>query len=198
MNQPDTHERLVAVLPDYRRWLGAVARDICGPQNASYHGDLMQEGYIAMWRALQTYEPDKGPLPPYLTWAARMRMVDVARRGFIHWTGRDTMRGGHGQLKVTSVASLNEAQEAGIDVEDFLAAAAVDDVLWGYHEGEIQQALASLTPKQREYVLLRFWGGYTGPELDAYFGTSRSGARTSYWLPASKVLRDKLAHLVSA
>ncbi len=43
-------------------------------------GDYFQEGLVAMWRAYENYNPDKGPLTTYMNFQIRNRLVDVFRQ----------------------------------------------------------------------------------------------------------------------
>lgn len=61
-------------LQQYTGWLHTVARNMT---DDSLHDDLVQEGYIAMWRALGTYNPDKGALDYWLKRSATNRMRSV-------------------------------------------------------------------------------------------------------------------------
>ncbi|WP_080872516.1 sigma factor [Oceanobacillus timonensis] len=42
--------------------------------------DYFQEGLVAMWRAYENYNPDKGPLATYMNFQIRNRLVDVFRK----------------------------------------------------------------------------------------------------------------------
>jgi len=144
------------VLQDYRRWLHAAAYRFRAPGSPD-HDDLVQEGYIAMWRALSTYNPSCGALPSWLTRAAEMRMTDLVY-GHGQWTGRPQTRGSR-----SVEADSLDAEIGGLD-GDAPPALGVDDslderVVWAYHEGEIAAALDTLSPAQRRYVLARFWCG---------------------------------------
>lgn len=61
-------------LQQYTGWLYTVARNMT---STHLYDDLVQEGYIAMWRALGTYNPDKGALDYWLKRAAINRMRSV-------------------------------------------------------------------------------------------------------------------------
>lgn len=191
--QPSWDDVVAAALPDYRRWLGAVARDLCGWANRGYHDDLVQEGYVAMWRAAATYDPARGALASWLTTAARYRMTDVARRGFRTWTGHVDRTGARPSVEhVTQPASLDDADADAFDVEDVTASNALDAATWAYHAGDLRCALEQLTPRQRRYVVLKFWHGWSPAELDAELGP-RSRA---LWRDARHFLERELRHLV--
>lgn len=46
-------------------------------------GDYFQEGLVAMWRAYENYNPDKGPLTTYMNFQIRNRLVDVLRQSIV-------------------------------------------------------------------------------------------------------------------
>lgn len=173
----DWNAVVAAALPNYRRWLGAVARDVCGWTNRQHHDDLVQEGYVAMWRAAAAYDPTRGALPAWLTRAARLRMTDVARRGYRTWTGHAPTRGVVHVDDATRPASLDALRAVNpdaFDVEDVLAATALDAVAASYHDGTVGRALDALSAQHRRYVLMRFWLGYQPAELDAAFGRAEA------------------------
>ncbi|MCT1901843.1 RNA polymerase sigma factor [Oceanobacillus sojae] len=48
-----------------------------------WEGDYFQEGLVAMWRAYENYNPDKGPLTTYMNFQIRNRLVDVLRQSIV-------------------------------------------------------------------------------------------------------------------
>ncbi|RYG71357.1 sigma-70 family RNA polymerase sigma factor [Lentibacillus lipolyticus] len=42
--------------------------------------EFFQEGLVAMWRAYETYQPDKGPMATYFNYAIRNRLIDLMRK----------------------------------------------------------------------------------------------------------------------
>lgn len=73
-----------ALIADYEAWLHKRAWLIGGSNS---HDDLVQEGRIAMWQALGSFDPDKGALPDWLTRHANFHMLQCRQRG--HWTGKE-------------------------------------------------------------------------------------------------------------
>lgn len=189
---PARTEDLVGVLPDYRRWLYAVAYDLL-PDGSPDVDDLAQEGHVAMWRAIEAWDPDRGSLPSWLTGAARLRMRAIAHsKG--QWTGRPETRGSASVRPVASVDAVEDeldALTAGYDV--------AEAVVMAYHHGEIAAALDALTPAQRRYVLARFWAGVDPASRSP--GTRRIAAlipelsRPGLWAGTRAVLAERLAHL---
>jgi len=143
--------------------------------------DVLQEARIIIWKLANKPRRNDG----YLHAAVRHRVDDVRDRQT--WTGHTGTRG-H-----TDVAKM-----AGLLQWDVLeATASLSDLTLAYHEGEIAAAIAALPPNQRAYVVLRFWGGLTEPEIAAEM--DRSLATVQRWWSDAKVpLRAALSHLATA
>ena len=43
--------------------------------------EYFQEGLVAMWKAFENYQPDKGPLSTYMNYTIRNRLIDTIRKG---------------------------------------------------------------------------------------------------------------------
>lgn len=173
-----------SVLENYREWLIARARFYL-PRSVEERKDLAQEGYIAMWRALQTFDPDKGALTSWVQWAADQRMRNVLRKWT--WTGAPMAKGHHRENPATPVdTNADWVVERIGETSDLL-----DGILWQYHEGDIINAINELTPQQRAYVYRMFWRGETYTEI-----AKTLPAANQHWSKAKKALRVKLAHLV--
>jgi len=188
----DDHDRILA---SYNRWLHSVAGYFHRTHFHSDHEDLVQEGRIAMWKALATYDPSKGALPSWLTTAAKMRMKDCLRRE--GWTGTPA-RYGHGGkvpdegVTVMSLMDDDAALTNMLEAADLLSAVEV-----AYHRGEILKAVSRLSSNQRRYVVCRFWLGYD----PAWRGTGISFAETigvkrpdMLWSQKERGARDRLRH----
>jgi RNA polymerase sigma factor (sigma-70 family) len=166
------------VLGQYRGWLRAVAAGLL--TDVELRQDLCQEGWIAMWRALSTFDPAKGALSAWLTYRAYRRMLDCARDRA--WLGRPARH--QGRTAVRAVTELPAASDAEI-WERLTTTDALDGVILAYHRGAILDAVNRLSPAQRRYVYARFWQGMGTAELTAEFGydphalwsSPRNGAR---------------------
>lgn len=168
------------VLARYRRWLIAVARELA-PTRPHEWQDLAQEGWIAMWRALRTFDSTKGAEATYLTTAARLRMLDVLRRHT--WLGTPAARGHVRELPATPV----DTSWDWVDAQSQYVENHFEDALWAYHHGEIADALSQLSAKDRAYVEHRIMGD-----------GGRYGWREAVLSQqASQILRAGLEHLVA-
>lgn len=182
------------VIPEYRSWLRKVAAGMLSPDHEALD-DLVQEGYIAMWRACASYDEDGSPADFWLKSHAHMRMMTCVSRN--HWTGQPKRHnGGHGGSQpdkpVLSFDVLNAAVDADYDPADVSAAVALEQAVWGYHQGELLQALSALTEREREYVVRRFWGEAQQAELDRFFGCHSP----NIWRTARPKLARALERLV--
>lgn len=141
----------------YRPWLRKVAKGMT-QTNPDRAEELGQEGWIALWQATRTYDGRDGvPLDAWLKQSAIYRMKVMIR----HWTA--------------ACRDMNATELAGNpwdEVSTWWAALTTDlgDIEFAYHHGEIAQAMASLSPRQQEYVYLRYCCDYGTKELTAHFG----------------------------
>ncbi|MFD1278078.1 sigma-70 family RNA polymerase sigma factor [Streptomyces kaempferi] len=148
-------------LADYDAWLHRRVHQML-PATDHRHDDLVQEGRIAMWEAHSRHDPAKGSLPAWLTRHANWHMQEVlARRG--KWTGSPSRRDGRHEVRDVPTVSLDALlfpPDGGVGDEK--AAGVVPDIadsaMTAYHRVQVLDALSALTEKQRQYVVLRFWG----------------------------------------
>lgn len=176
------------MIEDYNDWASRMAHQMMGddlhPGTAMDWQDLRQEALIAAWRADAAFDPTRSPnREAFVKWKARGAAKDVLRAREKHAVHRGVDDSEDVMLRMAS--------------ED---PSVLDQVIEAYHAGEIAKALDLLTPKQREYVIARFWHGMSEAELTQLFGygprglwgapTGRGGAR--------RKLAVALAHLVEA
>ena len=163
------------LLGEYLGWLRTVSSKLIAiwPKYAIDQQDLIQEGYIAMWKAIRSHKPGSAPLDYWMKFQAHHRMKTVCLR------------------------SHSEQPEEIPEWFDIAAPDLLERVELAYHHGEIAQAIGSLTPQQKKYVYARFWLGLSGNEMrelgvfnydpSALWNSKRNGAR---WK-----LEKELAHL---
>jgi RNA polymerase sigma factor (sigma-70 family) len=138
------------ILRDYLPWLRKVAGGMLGFDDPGLD-DLVQEGYIEMWRALRRWDSGRGPLDYWLKFKSSNRMKTVSTRA-------------HEKAVLASIDALHT--DHGDTLADLLEAPDVlERIELAYHDGEIAAAIDRLTPQQRKYVLARFWLGLTGNEM---------------------------------
>lgn len=131
--------------------------------------ELSQEGWIAVWRASRIRADE-----PWCMTAAKNRMIDVLRERHQLTRGFD------------------KTDLVGDDLTELCGAATeLSGIELAYHRGEILAALDRLSPREREYVELRFWGGWVKAELVEHFGYLPSAT----WQRARTKLAAELAHL---
>ncbi len=159
------------LLLSYRPWLRAIATRM-QPLRAE---EIAQEGWIAIWRAVQSHDAEFAPQDFWLKKNALDRMRSVLR------DYQAQLRDWRQQVLVGDLTAIWEGEEALLEMD------------LAYHHGEIAQALHSLTPREREYVFLRFWHGYRKPEMIAHFGYEPNGL----WRTARPKLAEALAHLAA-
>lgn len=170
MNLTEERELLLS----YRPWLRTVAAGF--PEtHPSRVEDLAQEGWVAIWRAISK---DKGgrPAAPFLKQCAINRMRDV----FSEWTAQRR------NVYSTHVVDMY------LNSADVWAMLSTDlgEAEWAYHHGEIMAVINRLPAAQKQYVIRRFWHGWTPKTLGIYFD---SPYRT--WQVAKENLAKELAHL---
>lgn len=163
----------------YRPWLRKVAAGMTLPTLAE---DLAQEGWIAMWRAMQSYD---GSSP--LDWWLKRKAEDKMRTVVRDWTAQK--RNLHRTYPAGDPME-DSYREGGASIWDELIVE-LGSIELAYHRGQVLAAINRLAPREREYVTLRFWGGLNYPELTEHFGYPPQGL----WRTSQAKLRESLAHL---
>lgn len=149
--------------------------------------DLINEARLTVWEVLSK-KPDATGL---LSVATRRRINELVQRGQ-RWTGMDTKHG-------HPVDPLRRPHET-TDDEDHPVIVEAADLLSGvemaYHHGEILDAIRSLPRAHQEYVILRFWSGYTNPEIAAIQQVNATNLSRTWIQVIQPVLKQRLGHLV--
>jgi RNA polymerase sigma-70 factor (ECF subfamily) len=131
--------------------------------------DAVQDAYLAVWRGAARFVPERGKASTWILTLVHRRAVDLVRR-------EDRRRG----------EPLERAAEPAAP------ATTEDEATLGLQRRLVQQALAQLTPEQREALELGYYGGLTQRELaerlDQPLGTIKSRMFTGL-----SRLRDLLA-----
>lgn len=177
---------------DYGSIINNVAHSIRGNANGAVSWeDLYQEGYIAVWKHIESGGVIAKGL---IITVAKRAMIDYMvrtkeffRNGAVHrynMVPTDLYTHASRMSKTTSVI------EAAI-WEDRKACTRVDDSIVAYHEREIATALAALTKAEQRYVMERFWNHNNTTELSDVFGYNPG----SIWSRVKPRLAEKFGHL---
>lgn len=136
---------------------------------------------------------EKDSSPALTHHAVRQRVSELVKRGFL-WTGMEGHRGREiDPMRRTDRDSIDDPEwDVQIEAADALAA-----VEWAYHHGEIHEALRSLPERHREYVVLKFWGGMSNPEIAARQSLSIATVERDWREKIKPQLADDLAHLAA-
>lgn len=114
--------------------------------------DLAQEGWIAAWKVLRDDRYQDHPNKMGLARkSARWRMLDVLNTGVSE--GSPSMQGKAVVRNATPVDPNPDDKENVLDAVQTIQ----EGLEEAYHKGEIREALASLTARQKDYVFKRFW-----------------------------------------
>lgn len=162
------------LLARYRPWLRVVAANLLIGRPPHLADDLAAEGWVAMWRALhEDRKTDKkAPLDWWLKRQAKLRMTRMVRDWFEPMKQRQHLWAG--------------------DVTDYTdLPALLPAIEMAYHHGEIYQALGTLTPREREYVVMRYLLDRSTADVKNHFGYTPS----TLWRTAKIKLAKELAHL---
>lgn len=179
MNLTEERELLLS----YRPWLRKVALGMCR-QFPEQSEDVAAEGWVALWRSIRSYPGNEDvPADNWLKAAALNKMRSAVRNHTAQC--RDA--------RLTALAGLPGMRESDKKEVDIWDALCVDlgAVELAYHHGEIMEAVNALPPKQRLYVFLKYWKGYTDTELITIFGYRPKTLGTV----AHAKLSKELAHL---
>lgn len=144
--------------------------------NRAFQDDLYQDAMEAMWKELlKAEEKGRSLNDSFLTHKARWVMIDRVRKG--RWE-----------------SPVEPDEDDGWPLDKPV----LDDPDMLAHRPEIRAAIAGLTPRQREYIYLRFWKDYRKPDM------KQTGISQANWYGsggsagAKAILASKLAHLADA
>jgi DNA-directed RNA polymerase specialized sigma24 family protein len=120
------------------------------------------------------------------------RMSEVISRGA--WTGSEAKRG-HPIDPLRRPAERDSIDDPDVTVV-ISSGDWVEQVTNAYHDGEIAQALSSLTFTQRQHVVARIWYGLSEPEIAAIQDVSVSTVSRRWTQEIRPQLVERLGHLI--
>ena len=109
--------------------------------------DVVQEVFLAVWRAPERYDASRGTVSSWLLTLVHHRAVDAVRR--------EATRRRH------TVAPAEDGDERDVPPGPGADVAAVDAVVAGH----VRDALQKLAPDQRQVLTLAYFGGLTQSEV---------------------------------
>jgi RNA polymerase sigma-70 factor (ECF subfamily) len=131
--------------------------------------DAVQEAFLAVWRSADRFLAERAKASTWILTLVHRRAVDLVRR-------EDRRRG----------EPLERAAEPAAPTT------AEDEATLGFERRLVQEALAQLTPEQREALELGYYGGLTQSELAERLGEPLGTIKSRMFTGLSR-LRDLLA-----
>jgi RNA polymerase sigma factor (sigma-70 family) len=122
--------------------------------------DVVHDAFLALWRAPEAYDPARGAFRTFFLSLVHHRSVDTIRR--------------EQRLRDRNERAANLEAVAGEDV----AEAVTEDAFLHVRRKEVREALADLSPDQRQVLEMAYFGGMTQVEiarqLDIPLGTVKT------------------------
>jgi DNA-directed RNA polymerase specialized sigma24 family protein len=177
----DSNERLLKIKAAERLRGNPTSRDIWD--------DVLQEGRLVQMQVIRK-RPDA--TSQYVHAAMSHRMSEVISRGA--WTGSEAKRG-HPIDPLRRPAERDSLDDPDWDVV-ISSGDWVEQVISGYHDGEIAQALDALTFTQKAHVVARIWYGLSEPEIAAMQHVSVSTVSRRWTQDIRPQLVRRLGHLI--
>ena len=131
--------------------------------------DAVQEAFLAVWRSADRFLAERAKASTWILTLVHRRAVDLVRR-------EDRRRG----------------EPLGRAAEPAAPTTTEDEATLGFERRLVQQALAQLTPEQREALELGYYGGLTQSELAERLGQPLGTVKSRMFTGLSR-LRDLLA-----
>lgn len=158
---------------DHLKWVKRYINTVRSPNSPNIDTeDLAQEGWLAMWVALEKAKAAGRTInEAYLKQAARWAILNLLKQRYPDIP-----------LEPSEIPDAVSFQP---------------DRDFSRHREEVRAAVAELPERQREYVYLRFWEGRSTKVMQ-----NEDGYSTGLWFKpstgAKAVLASKLAHLADA
>ena len=162
-----TEEGLRAADAAYRANLLARARSVV--VDPALAEEAVQEALVRAWRACSSFDPDSGPLLPWLLALTRNAAIDLAR-----WRSRRP------PVAATADTAEHPRQSTGIDAEDLVLL-----------RDELVEALAELGPTHRSVIIETVLRDRSPAEVAAELGIPAGTVRSRVHY-ALRSLRERL------
>jgi len=133
--------------------------------------DLTGETFLKALEHIQSYHPDKGPFSAWLYRIARNTVID-------HYRTRKSA------VNIDDCWDLSDRRDF---AEDFATSEALE---------KVKSYLSTLSPKQREIITLRVWGGLSYEEIAEITGASEAALKMSVSRTLAKIRREDIVALM--
>jgi RNA polymerase sigma-70 factor, ECF subfamily len=164
-----TEEGLRAADAAYRKSLLARARSVV--VDPALAEEAVQEALVRAWRSCSSFDPDSGPLLPWLLALTRNVAIDLAR-----WRSRRP------PVVATAEPAEHPTPSTGIDAEDLVLL-----------RDELVEALAELGPTHRSVIIQTVLRDRSPAEVAAELGIPAGTVRSRVHY-ALRSLRERLDH----
>ncbi|HYZ14103.1 MAG TPA: sigma-70 family RNA polymerase sigma factor [Actinomycetota bacterium] len=158
----------------YRRYgsaaYGLALRITAQPMLAE---EVTQDAFLALWRTPEAFDPTRGAFRSFFLSLVHHRAVDAVRR--------------EERLRRRAERASNLEPVRGEDVADVV----VEDAYMGVRRKEVLEALAILSPEQRQVIELAYFGGLTQTRIAERLGIPVGTVKTRT-LAAMRKLRRSL------
>ena len=116
-------------------------------RDAGAEEEVTQDAFLNVWRRASSYRSQRGNVSSWLFSIAHHRAIDEIRRRKRHQQARAT-----GEIDLGNLPADDSTDPVRFTMVQF-------------QRGEIQDALVTLGPEQREVVVLAYYGGLTHTEI---------------------------------
>jgi RNA polymerase sigma-70 factor (ECF subfamily) len=135
--------------------------------------DVVHDAFMALWRAPEAYDPDRGPFRTFFLSLVHHRAVDTIRR--------------EERLRARTERAANLEPVTGEDV----AEAVTEDAYLNVRRREVREALSGLSAEQRQVLEMAYFGGKTQVQIAEEIGIPLGTVKTRT-LAAMRKLRKAL------
>lgn len=170
------HPTMDSAITGHTPLVHSLARRLVQPGSADWD-DVISDGMLALWQALQSYDPDRWALDRYLAVRIRHRLIDGLRQR----TGRgerptvislsETSGGALGGLPRIDNRGGDWQPRRDRDPSD--SASPIDAAHSQLHTEALIRQLAQVDPRLPD-IARKLLAGYTRTEIAADFGLSRT------------------------
>ena len=128
--------------------------------NVTLAQDAVHDAFLALWRAPEAYDPDRGPFRTFLLALVHHRAVDTVRR--------------EERLRARGERAANLEPVASEDIADVVA----QESYLGVRRGQVREALGLLSPEQRQVLEMAYYDGRTQVQIAEMLGIPLGTVKT--------------------